>query len=347
MAGLCATLESRMTRASIVLAVTLLAAPGCAPRRIDSTPLWQSSPCQQAIAGAVAWVWHPDAAERPRQDRWCMGVGAPLVTHAAPGSGQVRRLLVLSWNVHVGGGRIEEVVSRLLAGASSDTGVVLLLQEVFRAGAAVPDRVYDDDAIADAIRPHRPAPDIAALATRLGLSLAYVPSMRNGPATNEAEREDRGSAILSSEPLSGITAIELPFGRQRRIAVMATVTPRGGRPLQVISAHLDVARGTRRQAAYLAGYLAGATADVPRLLGIDTNAMLGTQDPAFDSLKRVLPVETCGKGRTSSWLARVDFIFSSLAPSVARTCERFTDRHGSDHVPLLLTVDLDPQQPVN
>ena len=69
-----------------------------------------------------------------------------------------------------------------------------------------------------AIRPRRPTTDVRDIAEQFGLSVAYVPSMRNGPATALSEREDRGNAILSTEPLLDVRAIELPFGKQRRVA---------------------------------------------------------------------------------------------------------------------------------
>ena len=65
--------------------------------------------------------------------------------------------------------------------------------------------------------------DIVEAAGRLGLSLVYVPSMRNGSDTDE----DRGNAILSTEPLSDVAAVELPFERQRRVAIDAAVSVTG------------------------------------------------------------------------------------------------------------------------
>ncbi len=61
---------------------------------------------------------------------------------------------------------------------------------------------------------------IEPIATALGLSLFYVPSMRNGGANS---REDRGNAILSNLPLTDLAAYELPFERQRRVALAATI----------------------------------------------------------------------------------------------------------------------------
>ena len=326
------------------LVLLLAAGSACAPRRVPPLPAATALPCFAADAPEVVWAWHPDPAERARLDHWCLGVGAPLVITQPPGPGITTRLLVLSWNVHVGAGRVEDVMAilrrRAVDDAAGQTGFILLLQEAFRSGGGVPAPMAPRSAVPGAIRPRRPASDVGVLARTLGLSLAYVPSMRNGAGEREDEREDRGSAILTTETLRDVRAIELPFGRQRRIAVMATVVPRGGAPLRVVSGHFDVARGTRRQAAYLSSYLAAqAAAGPPIVLGADTNATFGRRDRAVRALGEVLPLEPCGEGRTSAWLARVDFMFSTLPAGVPRTCERVDDSHGSDHVPLLLTID--------
>ena len=128
----------------------------------------------------------------------------------------------------------------------------------------------------------------------MDMSVAYVPSMRNGPSAGIDEREDRGSAILSTETLSGITAIELPFGKQRRVAVLATVTPAGppAAPVHVIAGHFDSLVGTRRQAATLAGYIDELNEiGEPVVLGIDTNAVRGRADGAVHALEKALSIE--------------------------------------------------------
>jgi endonuclease/exonuclease/phosphatase family metal-dependent hydrolase len=292
----------------------------------------------------VTWRRAPD--ESGRLSQWCESVGTPVVIAAPSRQADVRRLLIVSWNVHVGAGRVRALVDRMLERAPGpavvDVGIVLILQEAFRAGAAVPDQVPGGLSVPDAIRPDRSALDVAELAQSMGLSAVYVPSMRNGPSTGAGEREDRGSAILSSEPLSNITAIELPFGKQRRVAVMATVTPAGGAgpPLQVIAAHLDSFVGTRSQAEALAGYIEELKeSGAPVVLGIDTNAVRGRADRAVRTLERALPIENCGTGRTGPWLARLDFIFSNLPRSSGKACETLADRYGSDHVPIVLTID--------
>lgn len=326
-------------RSAFLVTVLSVSAAGCAAHRLESTSLSIPAPCGADWPATVTWVRHPDPAERPSLDRWCLGVGAPVVRDAPVPSGTVRRLRIVSWNVHVGGGQLDDLVSALRARTrdAADEGLVLLVQEAYSDDDSVPARVYAPDAVPAAITPKDRTDDIESLAEELGMWLAYVPSMRNGTGDDP---EDRGSAILSTEPLSAITAIELPFGSQRRVAVMATVTPRGAPPLRVLSGHFDILRGNRRQAEYLARYLEGQIASGPPLVaGLDTNAAFGRRDPAIGALRRVATLEPCGQGRTSAWVARVDFMFSTLPVETSRTCERIADPHGSDHVPLLLTID--------
>jgi endonuclease/exonuclease/phosphatase family metal-dependent hydrolase len=277
-------------------------------------------------------------------DRWCASVGPPAILAPASSSRIVRRLLVSSWNVHVGGGRIEQLIAdvrgRSANPAGGDTGIVLLLQEAFRGGDAVPETAPAGVAVPANIHPPSRFGDIADVARRNGLALAYVPSMRNGEG-NSVEREDRGSAILSTEPLSEVTAIELPFGRERRVAVLATVTPRGSAsPLRVLSGHLDVLSGAQRQAQRLADYLRAHRSGPPLVVGLDTNALFGARSGAVHAIEAVVPRLTqCGTGRTNMWLARIDFLFSDLPASTIAGCDTLHDRYGSDHVPQVLTLD--------
>ncbi|MEO5822138.1 MAG: endonuclease/exonuclease/phosphatase family protein [Vicinamibacteraceae bacterium] len=279
-------------------------------------------------------------------DRWCGSVGAPVVSLASPVPAQVRRLLVLSWNIGVGAGRLAAFVDLLRASApkpaSGDVGLVVLVQEAFRGGPAIPEEVPAGVDAPGAIRPDRPTPDIVEVARTLGMSLVYVPSMRNGAATSRYEREDRGNAILSTEPLTDITAFELPFAKQRRVAVAATVTIRGsGEKVRVVAAHLDTpGRGTIGQARALGEFISSAAGDVPLVLGIDTNALLGRSGAVVGQLEAILPLSpSCTRGRTGPWpFGRLDFVFTNL-PAGTTTCETLTDRYGSDHVPVLLTVD--------
>ena len=264
----------------------------------------------------------------------------------------MNRLLVVSWNVHVGGGRVKEFVETLWKDVPdrSRTGLVLLLQEVFRAGQDVPESYPQDLVVPSAIRPSPRSPDVTGLAKELGMSVAYVPSMRNGPAIRLSEREDRGNAILSTEALSDVRAIELPFGKQRRVALAATITPRGSTiaPFRVIVSHFDTSNDRVAQAEAMSKRIT-EFAGVPLVLGGDFNSRKGFEDPSVEAVNRRIPMESCGTGKTSRWplrldvlaffIGRLDFMFSSLDSTILkRECRTMADPFGSDHLPLVLTV---------
>jgi endonuclease/exonuclease/phosphatase family metal-dependent hydrolase len=331
---------------AVALVAMAMSACGAAtrPGAVTTVPAARSLPCH-GPAGLV--VWQPDGQQdQPMLDRWCHSVGPPVVDVAQASPAQVRRLLVLSWNAGVGAGRLAALVdlvrARAPTPASGDVGLVVLVQEAFRGGPDVPEHLPAGLDAPGSIRPGRPVPDIVEVARTLGMSLVYVPSMRNGPATSRYEREDRGNAILSTEPVTDVSAFELPFAKQRRVAVAATLTVRGsGGKVRVVAAHLDTpGRGTLGQAKALARFIAGGQGDVPVVLGIDTNALLGRSGPIVGQLEAALPLPpSCRSGRTGPWpFGRLDFVFTNL-PEARTTCETLTDRYGSDHVPVLLTVD--------
>ena len=155
-----------------------------------------------------------------RWDRRCMCRGPSRRPVRPP---PLEDVVVLTWNAHLAEGRLTELIRALRTGELTN-GVpvrhfVLLLQELYRRGPDVP-AFSPGMRSAHAIRARdEAAPDVHDYAATLGLSLLYVPSMRNGSDLDE----DRGNAIISTEPLSNAVAFELPFARQRRVAVGATI----------------------------------------------------------------------------------------------------------------------------
>jgi len=318
------------------------------PQAIPPEPVLR---CLEPVSGITwqRWMGTGDAT----LNAWCESVGRPVLRapiFVAPSD--VAKLTVLSWNVHVGGGRAEELIPQLQREAESKQGgLVVLLQEAYRAGWDVPESYPETLKVPGAIRPRRPSPDISALANALDLSLAYVPSMRNGSATNVSEREDRGNAVLSTEPLSDVTAIELPFGKQRRVAIAATVTPRGShaKPIRVMVVHLDTDDHRVAQAEALGEVIKAfvATKTMPLVVGGDLNARDGPSDKAVTALSAQIHKEECGTGRTFRlplrvdvlFVDRLDYMFSTLDDfGLMRTCQTLDDRMGSDHVPLVMTI---------
>lgn len=278
-------------------------------------------------------------------DAWCTSVGPPwLHTSEAP-STPTDTIIVVSWNMHVGRGRLESLLAYLKEHVKehgeSRAALVLMLQEVYRDGMDVPESPRFPNASAGAIRPRIGDPDITQIARTHGLSALYVPSMRNGSTARE--RQDRGNAILSTEPLRVPVAIELPFGKQRRVAVAATVED-----VQFISTHFDPGRDRVAQAEAL------ATVDLPSIAGTvvagDLNSVEGTNDGTYKALAGRYAVEACGGNRTHAWpwrlellfggwVGRLDHVFTTLPDGRwSKRCATIPHFFGSDHRPVLLVL---------
>ncbi len=231
---------------------------------------------------------------------WRENVGAPVSRRFVvprPVAGDEASLLVLSWNVWIGRGRLREVIARIRNGDYAELGVapaplVVLVQEAFRTDETVPG---GSNGWAPRERPLDPRPreDVVELAADLGLNLVYVPSMRN-----TTQRSDRGNAILSELDLEEPIAFELPFVAQRRVPVAATVRlPAGngaGIPLRLCSAHLDPwgrlgrdwlgAAGRAIQARSLLETVESLPDEIPLILGADLNTTRGTREAAYRML---------------------------------------------------------------
>jgi endonuclease/exonuclease/phosphatase family metal-dependent hydrolase len=346
----------------------LVLATACArPVRIGVPT--SSLDCRVAPSTTVRleWLAPDDVRQRRRLDRWCAGVGPPDVRLVAiPDPPAVGRIAVVSWNVHVGQGDVLRLVDDLRGGrlGPAPDAIVLLLQEAWRTGVTVP-RVAPREAHAAArIAPPPGAPaavDIGDIATRLGWSLAYVPSMRNGWSAPGGRGEDRGTAVLSSLPFDAPHAVELPVERQRRVAVgsrVAGVTPGGRRwALRVVSVHLEnrpgagrawiraAAARTRQVQALLLALAAtdAATRDgddpTPVLLGGDLNTWRGRRENALRLLRRALPAEGPDDERPTFGRWRLDYLFGRLPHGTTLTRRRLEDAYGSDHHPVVAEID--------
>jgi endonuclease/exonuclease/phosphatase family metal-dependent hydrolase len=302
-----------------------------------------------------------------RLERWRQNVGTPVVLDfPARGTGaESRSVVVLSWNVWIGRGRLKEVISLIRdggfrhQGADPDLPLIVLVQEAFRSDTSVPS-VPSGPAGRVLVAGLGPQEDVVETARALGLSLRYAPSMRNGVA-----RSDRGNAILSSLPLEEAHAFELPLVLQRRVAVTAAVNL-GGAKLRLVSAHLDPrgppghrwlgAAGRELQARYL---LSSVTDDTV-VLGADLNLGRGRYERAWQLLGEAgftfgVPPSLPRWRHTFHALPRLilDYLLVRDRPGttiregrVHRLDEHPRDRgprvFGSDHHPLLARIDLHP-----
>jgi endonuclease/exonuclease/phosphatase family metal-dependent hydrolase len=275
----------------------------------------------------------------------------------APSEQPIDRLVVLSWNVHVGSGNVAGVVDRLRRGEFTAgepvEQFVLLLQEAYRRDTAVPPQIPRGFPAPSRIaaRTGR-GPDIGHVADELGLAVFYVPSMRNGIASVDAE--DRGNAVLSTLPLHDPEVVELPLEHQRRATAVATVDGRtgAGTPwrLRLADVHLDTAlaltrhgpfAARRRQAVALADAL-GSADGTPTIVGGDFNTWWGSTEPALTFLRQAFP-QTPAMPVLPTWSgplgthAQLDYLFLR-GPFTSVTVARLPGRFGSDHYPLLATV---------
>jgi endonuclease/exonuclease/phosphatase family metal-dependent hydrolase len=306
--------------------------------------------------------------ERFRLERWRMNVGAPVALDLAPrpsANVATRNLVVLSWNVWIGRGRLRELVSRIrngdfvTQGAMPDTPLVVLAQEAHRSDSSIPAESSGSSGRI-LVAQLGEQEDIIETAEALGMNVRYAPSMRNGTL-----QSDRGNAILSTLPLEAAEAIELPLVLQRRVAVSATVKI-GNQSLHVVSAHLDPrgppghrwlgAAGRARQTQHLLASLPQGTA----VLGADLNLGRGRYEPAWRLLRDAgftsgIPAAFPTWRHTFHAMPRLvlDYLLLRDVSGVVeharvhRLDEHPRDRgplvFGSDHHPLLARVELTSQ----
>lgn len=329
-----------------MIAVALLATAGCALQPpMTLTPSGREAlECRDVqraeadrTATSVIWLLPDDPGHRAKLDAVCRGVGpvavtAPVISAAtprrtSPNDGRLHDLVLVSWNTYLGRGRLPELVSQLNRGAFTggrrvDT-FVLLLQEVYRS-------------------------QILTFAADRNLHAVFAPTRRR-----EGEAQDRGAAILSTLPITDLLVVELPFEKQRRIAIGATVVDgvasETSRHLRVVNAHFDTSVGLlrggpsaarRRQARALIDALRQWPA--PLVIGGDFNTWWGDDEPAVKDLRRAFPEAVPLRAR-ETWRGplgtgnKLDYVFAKGMPQ-AVTVKRLADRFGSDHWPLLAVV---------
>jgi endonuclease/exonuclease/phosphatase family metal-dependent hydrolase len=311
---------------------------------------------------------HPDD-ERLRLERWRRNVGASIALDLVrPNRGSdapsPSSLVVLSWNVWIGRGRLREVVSRIREGDFVEQGahpgspLVVLIQEAYRSDSTVP-LISAGRAGRVLVAQLKAQEDVVQAAHVLGLNLRYAPSMRNGGL-----QSDRGNAILSSLPLEEANATELPLVLQRRVAVSATVAL-GGRRIRLVSAHLDPrgppghrwlgATGRAVQTRHLLESMPDETV----ILGADLNLGRGRYEPAWKLLGQAgftlgVPATAPAWRHTFHALPRLvlDYLLvRDRAGAIGRARVHRLDEHprdrgprvfGSDHHPLLARIELSP-----
>lgn len=329
----------------VCLLVLFAAAGGC----VSGYRLGPPSQGYSPAFPQVSWISPVGTRDAAALARWRAAVGPPIVRTAAPvvADTPVDRLTIVSWNTALGSGDVVSLVGALRQQHPRD-GVVLLLQEAFRADKDLPSHTRNVN-FASRLLCGSPDREVDALARSLGMSIYYVPSMRNG--TPGQTHEDRGNAILSSLPLAGLTAIELPFERQRRVALAATIggTTSGGRAwtLRVASAHLDNRPGIRKgwvggeyaRTRQARGLIEALRGDEPLLLAGDFNTWFGFADAAFRETAHAFPQTiVTDRRRTFRGMMRLDHVFYRLPQGWHASVRRGESALGSDHHPLITEI---------
>lgn len=328
------------------LFVVIGASSGCvagASLRTRATAELTSSASPVPIAWFAPVVPHDEKSLA----RWRESVGPPVTPRPFDDRQPHDAITLVSWNTAVGDADIVSFVRSLPA----TEPLVLLLQEVYRAGPGVPRKLAVTSAYAGKLGGSRPLElgEIENVGRTLGLSVYYVPSMRNGDATSD---EDRGNAILSNLSLSDLEAMELPFERQRRVAIAATIAGHttANQPwrLRLVSAHLDnmgsakrawigAEYGRARQARGLVDVLDGKE---PTVLAGDFNTWFGFIDQAYVETARAFPeTQVSDRRPTFRGLLRLDHVFYRLAPGWRLSVHRAESRFGSDHYPLVGSLE--------
>jgi endonuclease/exonuclease/phosphatase family metal-dependent hydrolase len=194
----------------------------------------------------------------------------------------------------------------------------------------------------------------AWLGRRLGMAVAFGPTIDLAPSTPGGPRRRYGSAVLSPWPLRWWRNPPLPnpVGGETRRYVEAELDVEGA-AVRVLATHLqhDAAAGRRAQLRHLAGVAAGVAAGGPTGVGArrpvvllgDLNAAPGA--PELDELAGVLvdawPVAGSGDRRT--FPARrprmaIDHVFTS--PDVGVEAVTVVPSDASDHRPVVADLVL-------
>jgi endonuclease/exonuclease/phosphatase family metal-dependent hydrolase len=362
-------LTSRAASIAVAAIVTLHPASDQEPK---SPPGLNGAACRTTVTSVtrpaqerVNWVLARDAAMRKVLATLCGTVGPSVVeqTIDAHDAMQADSIAILTWNTHVGGGDIGQLVQDLrtgnLTGGTPVHDFVLLLQEVYRGGGEIPTTLFGvpvPSRIAIIPASHKRI-DVVHAANDVALNLFYAPSMRNGPS--RLEPEDRGNAILSTLRLYGLNAIELPIELQRRVALVATVqgTTTAGVPwqLELANAHLDTRSGVmhglrslgggrRAQAQALLDALPPAGA---QLLAGDMNTWgLSFTESAVEYLRTQFPqtpLDSIGSTfQAGPFGRRLDWMFFRMPQGWSAHYTKLDSRYGSDHYPLLAWVRVTP-----
>ncbi|WP_455280473.1 endonuclease/exonuclease/phosphatase family protein [[Eubacterium] cellulosolvens] len=301
---------------------------------------------------------------------WCQAVGSPVFIKPFHIEKKLTtdKLTLISWNVHVGSGDLDQFINDLQYGHLTNgeriEHFVMLLQEAFRQDSTVPFKIPPYARTGNNIRVTTPKGlrvDIITTARKHRLGLFYVPSMRNGRQENIKNPEDRGNAILSTIPLSRPISVELPLERQRRTVIAANISGKSKAKIswriQLINVHLE---NRTSGLMFFRGFSIARLNQVTALLKIlpeekiavmagDFNTWFReAQEPTikhvenfFNRLGIVSEYDSSKTPRKRYPLFQdrlVDYLFFKVPENWHTEKYYVDDNYGSDHYPLVTTI---------
>ncbi|MGP3964290.1 endonuclease/exonuclease/phosphatase family protein [Nonomuraea sp. 3N208] len=241
----------------------------------------------------------------------------------------VRQLRVATYNIHHGVGNDGKLDLERIAQVIQDSGAqVIGLQEVDRHHSVRSDFV--DQA--------------KWLGTRLGMHAVFGANIDRDPPEPGAERQQYGTAILSTYKIREWrnTLLPRPQGGEQRGLLEARIKVRGV-DVRVLTTHLQHNSQVERIAQVAAIRDLLAESPDPIILTGDTNALPDSAEMV--TLKESLADawDTAGQGdgltySTDNPRTRIDYVMSS--PDVRATSATVVDTDASDHFPVVVDVEL-------
>jgi endonuclease/exonuclease/phosphatase family metal-dependent hydrolase len=226
----------------------------------NAHPVSRTCPGASSDEDTIDWYFPARAGDNEKLERWCLTLGPPLIDSAPnPAFGQLEdgdSLAIAVFNPDGGSGDLLGFIEnelRLDCSVSAPvlrpdaSHFVLLLQEALRRSNDIPEvpKQYETLRAVDGARPDSVL-DVLEVAAQCGLSVFYMPAVRNGWEERDGKREDKGNAILSTLPLSDPVAIELPLEGARRAMAAATIRSAAGDSLRVATVHMETTAGLWR-----------------------------------------------------------------------------------------------------
>jgi endonuclease/exonuclease/phosphatase family metal-dependent hydrolase len=333
--------------------------------------------CQGLVKGLIqiddqVIIWKNQASDNDYNKllSWCQAVGSPVFIKPSHTEKKltIDNITLVSWNVHVGSGDLDQFISDLQYGHLTNRErvehFVILLQEAFRQNSTVPIKIPPYARTGNNINittSEGLRVDIITTARKHKLGLFYVPSMRNGRQENIQNPEDRGNAILSTIPLSHPIAVELPLERQRRTVIAANISgitkSKISWRIQLVNVHLE---NRTSGLMFFRGFIIARLNQIPALLKIlpeEKIAVIGgdfntwfreAQEPTikhmenpFNRIEIFTKYDNARTPRKSYSLfpdRLVDYLFFRLPENWFTEKYYVDDNYGSDHYPLVTKI---------